>query len=137
MLNISEAVSLALHTMVILANNTDKKLTTKEIASEIGGSEAHLSKVLQRLTKQGLVKSERGPKGGFALGKPDEDIPLLEVYEAIEGPIQPMCCLLNRDECIGSKCILGGLIQDVDRQVRGYLGVTRLSEFPSKKRRRK
>ena len=66
MLKISEAATLALHTAFFLVTNPDRRLTTREMASTMGASEAHLSKVLQRLVHAGLVESVRGPKGGFA-----------------------------------------------------------------------
>lgn len=130
-LRISEAASLALHSMVFLAANPDRLIPTREIASKLHVSEAHLSKVLQRLARVGLVKSIRGPKGGFTLGKPGDEIVLLDVYESIEGPFVPSKCLLGAPICGGEKCILGGLLETVDKQIREYLAETRLSELTS------
>lgn len=130
-LKISEATSLALHSMVLLAANPDSLISTREIASKLHVSEAHLSKVLQRLAKVGLVKSIRGPKGGFMLGRPAGEVTLVDVYESIEGPLVPSKCLLGTQICGGEKCILGGLLETVDKQVREYLAGTRLSELTS------
>ena len=124
-LKISEAASLALHTAVILATDPDNLLSNKELASILHASEAHLSKVLQRLDKSGIVKSTRGPKGGFKLTKSGNDITLLEVYEAIDGKLSPSNCLLN--ECICNRdCIMGKLLGDLNKQVRDYLATTKL-----------
>ena len=71
-LNISEAYSLALHSLALLASDNGRSLTTHQIASTLGASEAHLSKVMQRLTKAGFLNSSRGPGGGFALKKPPD-----------------------------------------------------------------
>ena len=128
-LKISEAASLALHSTVLLAANPGKMVSTREIASRLHVSAAHLSKVLQRLARAGLVRSIRGPKGGFSLGKPADEITLLDVYESIEGPLVPSKCLLDAQICSGEKCILGGLLETVDKQVRDYLAETRLSEL--------
>ena len=125
---ISEAAILALHATVLLAVNADKKLTTNEIATKLNVSEAHLSKVLQRLTRVGLVKSIRGPKGGFILGKSSNNIMLLEIYEAIEGPLKTPSCLLDKPVCEGN-CILGELLSNVDLQVRRYMEGKSLSEM--------
>jgi len=127
-LKVSEAASLALHAMVLLAAR-DEVVSTGEIASTLRVSVAHLSKVLQRLARVGLVRSIRGPKGGFILGKASEEITLLDVYEAIEGPLVPSNCLLNTPVCSGERCILGGLLETVNEQVREYLAGTRLSEL--------
>ena len=128
-LKISEAASLALHTTVLLAANADRLLSTHEIAETLGVSEAHLAKVMQRLHHAGLVRSIRGPKGGFGLAKPGARIALLDVYQAIEGPLGAETCLLGRRVCRGKKCVLGGLLGAVNKQVRDYLSKTKLSEL--------
>ena len=129
LLRISEAASLALHTAALLAANRKQVLSTREIAAKLQVSEAHLSKVLQRLAKIGLVESTRGPKGGFRLNGTPEQITLLEVYEAIEGPLAPTSCLLGTPICNGQRCILGPLLVQVNRQVSEYLSGTTLSEL--------
>ncbi len=129
LLKISEAASLALHTMVYLAANGGRLATTHEIGELLGVSEAHLAKVLQRLAKVGLVDSTRGPRGGFCLARSGDDISLLEVYETIEGPLADSVCLLGTPICTGEKCILGGLLETVNRQVGEYLASTTLAEL--------
>ncbi len=129
-LKISEAASLAMHACVYLAaNRGERVLSTKEIANTLGASEHHLSKVLQRLTRAGLVQPIRGPKGGFMLGKTPDETSLLEVYEAIEGSFQASNCLLSTRICMGEKCILGNLLKTLNREVMDYLRNTRLSEL--------
>ena len=92
-------------------------------------SQAHLSKVLQRLSKAGLVRPLRGPRGGFTLARSASRITLLDVFEAIEGPLQPSGCLLSHPICEDRGCILGGLLESTNRKVREYLTGTRLSEL--------
>jgi Rrf2 family protein len=121
-LNISEAASLALHTMQHLASSPDRSITTRELAVLLQASEAHLAKVLQRLGKAGLIGSTRGPKGGFTLGPRGADVTLLEVYEAIDGKLASAGCLLGYSVCRGTNfCILGGLVDFLNRQVKDYL----------------
>ncbi|NQT21108.1 MAG: Rrf2 family transcriptional regulator [Planctomycetes bacterium] len=128
-LKVSEAASLALHTMVLLAASSDRLWSTHDIATTLGASEAHLSKVLQRLAKVELVKSVRGPKGGFSLARSPERIFLLEVYESIEGPLGKTNCLLEHQLCDGTNCILGTLLKDTNREVKKYLSKTKLSSL--------
>jgi len=129
-LKISEAASLALHTMAYLAADTAALHATRRIAGDLGVSEAHLAKVLQRLGREGLVKSQRGPGGGFSLARDAATITLLDVYQATEGPLDDPGCLLGRPAC-GGGCILGGLLEKVTSEVRDYLGKTRLSDLNS------
>lgn len=122
LLRISEAASLALHTVVLLAAEPGRVVSTGEIASTLRVSAAHLAKA-------GLVRSIRGPKGGFILGRAGEEITLLEVYEAVEGPLVLSDCLFSEPICSGERCILGGLLEEVNDRVRGYLAETRISEL--------
>ena len=47
----------------------------------------YLLKILQQLVKANLLRSKRGPRGGFSLGKPAKKITLLQVIEAVDGPM--------------------------------------------------
>jgi Rrf2 family protein len=127
-LRISDAASLALHTMVLLADRRERPLTTKEIASTFKVSEAHLAKVMQRLAKAGLVLSAPGPHGGFHLAGGAERTTLLQVYEAIEGPMSSSDCLLGRRVCGGKECVLGKLVCNLNAQVKAHFSRTRLND---------
>jgi Rrf2 family protein len=128
-LNLSEAVSIALHGMVLLAARHGEVCSNRWIAEQLGVSEAHLSKVLQRLHRVGLVESVRGPKGGFRLTRPPSRITLLQVYEAIEGPLKPATCLFRQTICDGRQCILGDCLKAANRDIKKHLSQTRLSEL--------
>ena len=93
-IQISEAASLALHGMGLLAYN-GRRMSIHEISDIIGASEAHLSKVFQRLVREDMVRSVRGPGGGFELTRLPENITLLEIYSAIEGTPSTDTCLLR------------------------------------------
>lgn len=128
-LRISDAATIGLHAMVLLADER-KPRTTREIAEAFDFSEAHLSKVLQRLVRSRLLVSTRGPGGGFTLARLPKDISLLDVYEAIEGPLVASDCLLARPLCEGGKdCLLGGLLIDLNNRVADYLAGTKLSHL--------
>ena len=75
MLKISFATNIALHAMGLLASQQDGCcLTAAQLGGHLGVSENHLTKIMQRLTRVGLVASKRGPKGGFGLGRDKRDI---------------------------------------------------------------
>lgn len=123
MVHISEAASLALHSMILIAKNPDNPVSVKRIAAVTGASEAHLAKVMQLLARAGMVASTRGPKGGFTLNGNPKDTTLLDIYEAIEGPVKGGHCLLHKDKCpMGLKqCALGNLIEGTAANSRDYL----------------
>jgi len=128
-LKISEAASIALHTMYYLSVNDDRLVSTKEIAIVFCVSENHLAKVMQRLVKSGFVNSIRGPKGGFQIGRDKNTITLLEIYETIDGAFELKDCLFSCRICEGEKCILGTLIKNINKQVREAFAEKKLSEF--------
>lgn len=134
---ISEATSLALHTMVYLAGKPEETVSVNEIAEILNISEAHLSKVLQRLAKAGLVESNRGPKGGFRLTKNPEEIALIEVYEVIDGPLHYADCLYSTKICNNDECIFHGLLGTMGKMFRDYLINTKISEVTQTYRRKK
>lgn len=129
LLKITEAVSLGMHVMAVLASEPKRLLSVREAAAALDVSEAHLAKVMQRLARAGLVESVRGPRGGFLLARPADDIVLLEIYEAIEGSIVVRHCLFSTKLCDGKKCIFGGLLTAVDTQVKEHFGATRLTQI--------
>jgi Rrf2 family protein len=131
LLKISDAASLALHTGILLASDPARLWSTPELTAAMQVSGAHLAKVLQRLTKARLVRSVRGPKGGFTLARPAAEVTLLQVYEAIEGPLEPPTCLLGAPVCRLKTCMLGGLVAEVDARVRTFLEGARLSDVAS------
>ena len=128
-LKISEAASLAMHALGYLAKREDGPITSREIARRFEISEAHLAKVLQRMVKVGLLRSLRGPHGGFILTRPPESVTLLEIFEAIEGPFEPNQCLLSSAICDGDNCILGRIVLEANTMLRTRLEETTLVDI--------
>ncbi|MBD3266097.1 Rrf2 family transcriptional regulator [bacterium] len=122
LVNFSDAVSLAFHAVGVMAVEPEKYYRTKEIADMLQVSEHHLQKVHQRLAKMGFIRAVRGPKGGYALNRPPQGIPLLDVFEAIEGPLNPNQCLLGKPKCQKADCALGKMVDHVNAIVKEHLG---------------
>ena len=82
----SKKCELALQSVLFLSSldkNTMK--SAKEISEEINVPKEFVSKVLQTLTLNGIVASRKGKNGGFFLGKPANQIKLIEIVMAIDG----------------------------------------------------
>ncbi len=129
-----EATALGLHAMVGVARR-DEPTSTAQIATELRASEAHLSKVLQQLVRVGLLTSKRGPSGGYTLAKPPTEISLLDVYEALEGPLRQDGCLFTEPVCRQAECILGDLVKRLRSEVHDHLRSTSLSDVANGKGR--
>jgi Rrf2 family protein len=126
--NVSVAASLALHAATILARG-GPPLQAREISGTLGESEAHLSKVLRRMARAGLVSAKRGPGGGFELARPADTITLKEIYEAIEGPIDPLICPFGVRACNGGKCSVGGEFKEAGVKLVEFMAAARLSDY--------
>lgn len=127
-LKISEASSLALHAMIILAQSKDKLVSVKEISTKLDASANHLSKVMQRLNKAGFIESIKGYNGGFKLSGKPEEITFLDIYELFDGKLKNTNCILTNKDC-GDKCIFGDLIVSINTQVKERFEKTKLSNF--------
>ena len=128
-LKISDATALALHSMAHLALDPEGQSTTTEIAEVFEASRHHLAKVHQRLTKEGLIQSRRGPAGGVALAKDPSQITLLEIYEAMEGSMLCNPCLFGKDVCPRDNCMLASLLPRLALQIRDYFENTTLAQL--------
>ena len=129
LVRISEAASLAMHTMAILGQSPQRRFTNQELADRLRASGHHLAKVMQRLVKAGYVDSVRGPQGGFCLGRPAHSLTLLAIFEVVEGPVGDGGCLLSQPICNGHDCALGEVVQSFHRQLRDYLASTTLDQM--------
>ena len=127
--NMSEMTSLAFHSMALIATKGNEVVTVKAIAKEIGASENHLSKVLQRLVKAGLLRSARGPHGGFELTKPAREVRLNVIYNIMEGEPMPEGCPSMHSVCPFSGCIFGGIFNKFNREFEEYLSGHTLDDF--------
>ncbi len=91
----------AVHYLAILGE--DKRAATSQIAHQQHIPPSFLAKIVSQLSVAGLLHTSRGARGGVSLARNPDQISLLEVVEAIDGPI-----LLN--ECVadgGSSCVFG------------------------------
>ena len=101
MFRLSRAAEYSIRVMLHLAMNSseDKLCDIDEIAKATDTPPAYLAKLLQSLVRKGFVKSFKGQKGGFALARHPKDIKLLDVIEAMEGPIFLNYCLIYTGYC--------------------------------------
>ncbi len=99
-LRISRKIDYGLRAMIYLASIPPEVVVPfREIARQMMIPEDFLAKILKTLVDHGLVKSARGPHGGYALAQPASEISFLQVIEAVEGPIAINVCLDGDDPC--------------------------------------
>ena len=81
----------------------DQRAATSQIAQEQRIPPSFLAKIVSQLSVAGLLQTSRGARGGVSLARSPEEISLLEVVEAIDGPIYLNECVADR----GANCIFG------------------------------
>lgn len=105
-------------------------MATRELSQARGIPAAFLEQLLADLRRAGLVRSTRGPYGGFTLARPAGEITALDIVEALEGSIAPSVCA--PDGCgRESGCAAASVWGNVSEAVRDALSdftLTRLAE---------
>jgi len=77
----------------------EKKIGIKQISKELSIPTPFLGKILQTLAKHKLLSSTKGPHGGFGLGKPAEEISLIEIVDIIDGQDIFKKCMIRLEDC--------------------------------------
>ena len=77
----------------------DSRTSTQEIADRQNIPTPFLAKIISQLSLAGLVTTFRGAGGGVTLARPAAEISLLQVIEALEGPIRLNRCVIEPDAC--------------------------------------
>jgi len=119
-ISLSEGASIGIHGIILIARDSES-VNVQTIAKATDTSRHHVAKIMQRLVKEGLLTSHRGPGGGFVLKKKAKDITLLNVYEAIEGKIVATKCPLNKHICPFKKCLMNNITYELTLQFKEYL----------------
>ncbi len=131
-MQLNRAASYAVHALVHMADQEGNQPVPSHLtARERGIPERFLLKILKSLVREHILQSVKGPNGGYRLAKAPKDITLLEVVEAVDGPIQTQG---GFEGVSGSK--LGKKLQAAwdraDEEVRRQLQKVRLSDLAGK-----
>jgi Rrf2 family protein len=105
-MQITRQADYAVRAVLYLAElNNGRRAPTSEIARKQHIPPSFLAKIVSQLSVAGVVQTSRGARGGVSLARPSEDISLLEVVEAIDGPIALNECVLDPKACVfGENC---------------------------------
>lgn len=89
-----------LRTVLYLARlDPGTSVSTAKIAREQRIPSSFLAKIVSQLAIAGVLRTSRGAHGGVSLARPPSNISLLDVVQAIDGPIELVHCIDNPDEC--------------------------------------
>lgn len=101
-----------------------------EVAQRMCSPKSFLAKILQKLAKANIVKSYRGVKGGFQLSRKPKEITILDVIEAIQGPVAMNVCALDKKLCkFSGTCSIHPIWVDARKQVERLLKKRTFASF--------
>jgi Rrf2 family protein len=129
-MKLTRAASYALHAVAFMAaqKQYDKPVASHHIAQARGIPERFLLKVLKPLVSVRILLSIKGPNGGYRLARQASDISMLEILEAVDGPIRGQAPFSEEgDGALNTKLEL--ICKQNADQVRKYLEKVKLSEL--------
>lgn len=96
----------------------DKVLTAPELVRALGVPRPFMRKILQRLSREKILKSSKGQGGGFKLNKPAEEIYLMRIMRIFQGNVGLNGCFLKKDICPNKgRCVLRKKIHAIEASV--------------------
>ncbi|HSB65042.1 MAG TPA: Rrf2 family transcriptional regulator [Anaerolineales bacterium] len=130
-MQITRQADYAVRAMVYLAQlGPDQRAATGQIAKERNIPPSFLAKIVSQLSVAGLLQTSRGARGGVSLAKPAEDISLLDVVQAIDGPILLNDCVGENVACdYNDDCPLKLVWCDAQKMLLDHLSKANFSQF--------
>lgn len=105
-------------------------VTIKEISERQDVSVAYLEQILNKLRKAGLIKSIKGPGGGYVLNKSPEKISIASILSELEGPVALTSCLDPEEGCVRiDSCVTHLLWKALGQQVEAFLNTITLKNL--------
>ncbi len=132
-MQITRQADYAVRAVLHLARNGEQRIATSKIAEEQRIPPSFLAKIISQLSIAGLLHTSRGAHGGVTLARQAKDITLLEVVEAIDGPIQLNECVGDSGVCsFDETCPLRPVWCDAQEELVGRLKGTNFANMVSK-----
>lgn len=114
----------AIRAMVHLGGvyESHEPVSVHRLAAAEGITEPFAAKIMQKLTRAGLLISEMGPKGGFRLSRPPAKITMRDIIEAMQGPITTNRCSRPINQCPNKKrCPVSRVVDSLDETINNAL----------------
>jgi Rrf2 family transcriptional regulator, iron-sulfur cluster assembly transcription factor len=127
---LSNTAQYSLRAMIYLSGREgDGPIRVDEIADQLDVPRNYLSKILHALVRERVLRSLRGPHGGFQLARPAEAITLYDVVAPFDDIEARRTCLLGRNECSDvHPCAIHALWKDTATEVAKFFRETTLDD---------
>ena len=132
-MQITRQADYAVRAILHLARSGDVRTATSAIAEEQKIPPSFLAKIISQLSIAGLLHTSRGARGGVTLAREPKEITLLEVIEAIDGPIQLNECVGDSGSCsFDEDCPLRPVWCEAQEELVGKLKGTNFADMAAK-----
>ncbi len=130
-MQITRQADYAVRAVLYLAGQGESgRAPTSRIAQEMRIPPSFLAKIVSQLSVAGVVQTSRGARGGVSLARQPGEITLLEVIEAIDGPIALNECVPDRSACVfGRDCPVYDIWCETQARLVEQLGGTRFNSL--------
>ena len=127
----SRSAEYAIRAFVHLAQVPDGRYAmVKQIAAEEEIPAHFLAKILQQLARKGMLRSSKGPTGGFSLRVPADEVRLLDIVEALDGLSEYEKCASGLAECTDDMpCPLHDSWKPLRSRIMDYLGRNTIADL--------
>jgi Rrf2 family iron-sulfur cluster assembly transcriptional regulator len=137
-MNLGTKARYAVMAMVDLAGRpSDMPVKLAELSQSQEITVAYLEQLFAKLKKHGLVKSVRGPGGGYVLAKSAAEVSVAEIISAVEESTKmTRCAAHGKTGCMATKaqCLTHDLWAGLEKQIEGYLGSVTLADVRARKK---
>ncbi len=132
-MKLSVAAELAIRgTVALAARHGREPVTLDTICSDGELPKQYLTKIFASLVRDGLIVPVRGKRGGYLLARPPERITLLDIVQAVEGPLAVNRCQGSPPKCNKTRCPIRGLWSDLQATIARKLSGTTLRDCTRK-----
>ena len=131
MIRLNRITDYAVVALSMLAREPGRLVTAPQLAQESGVPLPTVSKLLKELAQGDILASHRGAMGGYELARPAEDITVLDIVRALEGPVSLTACVDGTEgNCdVETLCPMRGNWDRVNRAIRDALAGVTLAEM--------
>lgn len=114
----------------LAARNVDGPVMLDDLVAGTGLPRDFVAKIFQKLVRAGILRSAKGRGGGFALARPQHEIRLLDIVEAVEGPQLLDACVVGLEKCNDAMpCAQHDLYKPIRQRLKDYLTTTTLADL--------
>jgi Rrf2 family protein len=127
----SSATEYAIRGLSELAGrNSDSPVMLDDLVAGTGLPRDFVAKIFQKLVRAGILRSAKGRGGGFALARPQHEVTLLDIVQAVEGPQLLDACVVGLEKCNDTMpCAQHDLYKPIRQRLKDYLTTTTLADL--------